>query len=107
MTNIHTDTAPFPTRGSTLDRAADKIFEAGAAVPPAVERVADRATEVARQGAQKLTDGTQQVKVRLNEVSDSAIAYVKDEPVRAMLIAAGVGAALMALAGMLGRARHH
>ena len=75
-------------------------------MPLAVERAAERATEVARQGTQKLQQGTQQVKAQLNHVSDSAIAYVKDEPVRALLIAAAAGAALMALAGLLGRSRH-
>jgi ElaB/YqjD/DUF883 family membrane-anchored ribosome-binding protein len=98
VNSIHTDTPSSPTsmsRDSTLDRAADKITDAG-----------ERASEVARQGAQKLSDGTQQVKVRLNEVTGSAISYVRDEPVRAMLIAAGIGAGLMALAGMLGRSRH-
>jgi ElaB/YqjD/DUF883 family membrane-anchored ribosome-binding protein len=103
MTTIHTDSPSFPsTAGSsaTLDRAAEKISQVS-------ERAAERASEVARQSARKLTDGSQQVKMKFNEVSDSAIAYVKDEPVRAMLIAAGVGAALMALAGLLGRTRHH
>jgi ElaB/YqjD/DUF883 family membrane-anchored ribosome-binding protein len=97
MTDLHTPTFPTSNGGtaSAVDRAADKIAEAGV-----------RASEVARRGAHQLSESTQQVKARLNEVSDSAIAYVKDEPVRAMLIAAGVGAALMALAGMLGRTRH-
>lgn len=97
MTDFHTNTPSFPNNGgaSAVDRAADKIAEAGAL-----------AGEAARRGAHQLSESTQHVKARLHDASDSAIAYVKDEPVRAMLIAAGVGAALMALAGMLGRTRH-
>jgi ElaB/YqjD/DUF883 family membrane-anchored ribosome-binding protein len=97
-----TTTPTFPTSTPAVERAIDKIADTAASVPLAVERAAERATEV----AQKLQQGTQQVKAQLNHVSDSAIAYVKDEPVRALLIAAAAGAALMALAGLLGRSRH-
>jgi ElaB/YqjD/DUF883 family membrane-anchored ribosome-binding protein len=101
-----TVTPTLHTATPAVDRAIDKIADTAASVPLAVERAAERATEVARQGTQKLQQGTQQVKAQLNQVSDSAIAYVKEEPVRALLIAAAAGAALMALAGLLGRSRH-
>jgi ElaB/YqjD/DUF883 family membrane-anchored ribosome-binding protein len=99
-------TPTFPTSTPAVDRAIDKIAETAATVPLAVERAAERASEVARQGTQKLQEGTHQVKAQFNQVTDSAIAYVKDEPVRAMLIAAAAGAALMALASLLGRSRY-
>lgn len=88
-----------------VDRTIDKLADTAAGVPLAVERAAERATEAARLGTQKLQQGTQQVKAQLTQVTDSAIAYVKDEPVRAMLIAAAAGAALMALADLLARSR--
>ncbi len=99
-------TPSLPTSTPAVDRAIDKIADTAATVPHAVERAAERASDVARQGTQKLQDGTQQVKAQFNHVTDSAIAYVKDEPVRAMLIAAAAGAALMALASVLGRSRY-
>jgi ElaB/YqjD/DUF883 family membrane-anchored ribosome-binding protein len=99
-------TPSFPTSTPAVDRAIDKMADTAATVPHAVERAAERAGEMARQGSQKLHDGTQQVKAQFNQVTDSAIAYVKDEPVRSMLIAAAAGAALMALASLLGRSRH-
>jgi ElaB/YqjD/DUF883 family membrane-anchored ribosome-binding protein len=99
-------TPTLSTVTPAVDRAIDKIADGAASVPLAVERAAERATEAARLGTQKLHEGTQQVKAQLTHVTDSAIAYVKDEPVRALLIAAATGAALMALAGMLGRSRH-
>jgi ElaB/YqjD/DUF883 family membrane-anchored ribosome-binding protein len=98
MTTIHTDTPSLPTssgNSGTLNRAAEKISELG-----------ERAGDVARQGARHLDDSAQQVKGRLNAASSSALAYVKDEPVRAVLIAAGIGAALMALTHLLGRSRY-
>lgn len=39
------------------------------------------------------------------KASDDTVSYIKDEPVRAMLIAAATGAALMALLSMMGRSR--
>ena len=94
-----------PTATHAVDRAIDTMAETAASVPVAVERAAERATEAARLGTQKLQQSTQQVKAQFNQVTDSAIAYVKEEPVRAMLVAAAAGAALMALASLLGRAR--
>ena len=35
--------------------------------------------------------------------SDKTVGYIKDEPMKAMLIAAAAGAALMALVALLGR----
>ncbi len=99
-----------PTMSTTttpaVERAFDKLADGAASVPQAVERAAVRATEAARLGTHKLQESTQQVKAQFNQVTDSAIAYVKEEPVRAMLMAAAAGAALMALASLLGR-RHH
>ena len=93
----------------TVERTIDKLADTAAGVPLAVERAAERATETARLGTQKLQQGlqqgTQQVKAQFNQVTDSAIAYVKEEPVRAMLIAAATGAALMALANLLASTR--
>jgi ElaB/YqjD/DUF883 family membrane-anchored ribosome-binding protein len=113
-TTAHTDAPSFTNHAAELDkvahrvadRVADRVTEASAAVPPMVERLADRAGDLARQSAHTLTDGTQQVKVKFEEVSSSAIAYVKDEPVRAMLMAAGVGAMLMLVARAMTSHRH-
>ena len=101
-----TTTPTLQTTTPAIDRAIDTIADTAASVPQAVERAAERATDAARLGTHKLQQGTQQVKAQLSQVTDSAIAYVKDEPVRAMLIAAAAGAALMALASLLGRARY-
>ncbi len=99
-----------PTLSTTttpaVDRALDKLADSAAGVPLAVERAADRATEAARLGTQKLHEGTQQVKAQLTHATDSAINYAKQEPVKALLMAAAAGAALMALASLLSSRRH-
>jgi ElaB/YqjD/DUF883 family membrane-anchored ribosome-binding protein len=42
-----------------------------------------------------------QVRDQAMRASDGTLNYIKDEPVKAMLIAAAAGAALMALLGLL------
>ena len=51
-------------------------------------------------------DGTQQLRDKALRVSDTTVNYVKEEPVKAMLIAAATGAALMALVNLMSGSRH-
>jgi ElaB/YqjD/DUF883 family membrane-anchored ribosome-binding protein len=53
-----------------------------------------------------LRDGRQQLFDRANLASDATVSYIKDEPVKSMLIAAAAGAALMGLLGMITRPRN-
>lgn len=46
---------------------------------------------------------SKQVRESANLASDKTITYIRDEPVKAMLIAAATGAALVALARLIGR----
>jgi ElaB/YqjD/DUF883 family membrane-anchored ribosome-binding protein len=44
-----------------------------------------------------------QVRHSASQASDKTVAYIRDEPVKSMLIAAAAGAALVALAWLIGR----
>jgi ElaB/YqjD/DUF883 family membrane-anchored ribosome-binding protein len=57
---------------------------------------AQRSVAAVRNSSQQLLDRAQQA-------SDSTVAYIKDEPVKSMLIAAAAGAALAALVSLLTR----
>ena len=50
-------------------------------------------------------DTSQQLRERAQQAQDMTVAYVKDEPIKAMLIAAATGALLMGLISLLGRSR--
>jgi ElaB/YqjD/DUF883 family membrane-anchored ribosome-binding protein len=50
-----------------------------------------------------LTDTSKQLRDRAKEASDAAVAYAKDEPMKALLIAAAAGALLMGLLVMMVR----
>ena len=58
----------------------------------------------ARDGvSQSLLSAGKQVRDNANMVSDRTITYIRDEPVKSMLIAAAAGAALVALARVMAR----
>ncbi len=73
---------------------------------PVIDRLTRNAENLARRGIDSARDGSQQLRDRAARATDSTVNYIKDEPVKAMLIAAATGAALMALASLLSRSRH-
>ena len=52
-----------------------------------------------------MRDSSQQLREKAQLASESTVAYVKDEPVKSMLIAAATGALLMGLVSLMGRSR--
>lgn len=89
----------------TLDRLSEKVQDVRNTAGPAISRVAERAEALARRGMDAVTDTSAQLRERAVRVSDSTVGYIKDEPVKAMLIAAATGAALMGLFTLISRSR--
>lgn len=52
-----------------------------------------------------MRDVSHHVQQRALRVSDNTVGYIRDEPVKSVLIAAATGAALVALVGLLSRSR--
>jgi ElaB/YqjD/DUF883 family membrane-anchored ribosome-binding protein len=52
-----------------------------------------------------IRDVSQNLQDRALRVSDNTVGYIRDEPVKSVLIAAATGAALVALVGLLSRSR--
>jgi ElaB/YqjD/DUF883 family membrane-anchored ribosome-binding protein len=69
----------------------------------ATQRVAHEALEGA---SNSLQTARRQISASAHLASDKTVAYVRYEPVKSILIAAAVGAALMALAQVIGSTRH-
>ena len=88
-----------------LDSLSDKVQEVRGQAAPVLNRVAEKAETLARRGIDAVKDGSQQLRERAQQASDSTVAYIKDEPVKAILIAAATGAALMALISLVTRSR--
>ncbi|CAD5365906.1 conserved hypothetical protein [Rubrivivax sp. A210] len=71
----------------------------------ATDQAAAQAIGAAQRGVAAVRDGSHRALDRAVQASDSTVGYIRDEPVKAMLIAAATGAALMALLGLFTRSR--
>lgn len=75
-------------------------------VAPLINRAGEQASALAQRGVNAVRESSQQIREKALRVSDSTVMYIKDEPLKSMLIAAATGAALMALVGMLSRSNN-
>lgn len=89
----------------SLDQLSDKIHELRDTAVPAINRLASEAETLARRGLDTMRERSAQIRDRAVRVSDNTVGYIKDEPVKSMLIAAATGAVLMALVSLLSRSR--
>jgi len=88
-----------------FDRLSDKVEDARSQAGPLLNRLTTQAEMAARRSADVVRDTSAQLREKAVRASDTTVGYIRDEPVKAMLIAAATGAALMALIGLLGRSR--
>ena len=74
---------------------------------PLLNRAAEQASDMAHRSLEAAREGSQRIRDQAQHATDSTLGYIKQEPVKAVLIAAATGAALMALIGLMSRSRHH
>ncbi len=68
--------------------------------------VAQQASDLTHRGAEAVRAGGQQLREKAQSLGDTTVGYIKDEPVKSMLIAAATGAALMAMLSLVSRSGH-
>ena len=90
---------------SALDRLSDNVDEVCTQATPILNKVTSQAEAAARRGMDAVRDTSQQLRDKATQASDMTVAYVKDEPIKAMLIAAATGALLMGLITLMSRSR--
>ena len=88
-----------------LGRLSDTVDDVRSKAGPMLNKVTAQAQAAAQRGMDAVRDTSQQLRDRALQAQDMTVAYVKDEPIKAMLIAAATGAVLMGLISMLGRSR--
>ena len=88
---------------AAFDRLADKVDSARDQAAPMIDRLSKQAEAVTRRGIDAVRDSSAQLREKAAQVSDTTVGYVKDEPLKAVLIAAAIGAALMALVVLVSR----
>ena len=90
---------------SALDGMAGTVQDVRQRVTPMINRATEQASALAQRGMDAVRDTSQQVRERALRVSDGTVGYIRDEPVKSVLIAAAAGATLVVLASLLGNSR--
>lgn len=84
---------------------AEALHSGSERVTPALVRAAEQAESIVRHGAEAVREQTAQLRDRAARATDRTVGYIQDEPLKAVLIAAAAGAALMAIANLAMRPR--
>ena len=96
------------TQGATnsaFDRMSDTVEGVREQAAPMISKLASQAETIARRSVDAVRETSAQLRERSHQASEATVGYIKDEPLKAMLIAAATGAALMALLNLMSRAR--
>jgi ElaB/YqjD/DUF883 family membrane-anchored ribosome-binding protein len=88
-----------------VDSAAGSLQDLRHQTVPMMERASAQASAMAHQGIDSVRNTSHQLRVKAGHASDTTVAYIKDEPVKSMLIAVATGAVLMALVSLVTRSR--
>ncbi|WP_088278975.1 hypothetical protein [Ideonella sp. A 288] len=88
-----------------LEGFGDGVQQVRRDAAPVLTHAVDNASALAQRGLNAVKDGTHRLQDQARHASDSTARYIRDEPVKAMLIAAASGAALMVLMGWVTRSR--
>lgn len=88
-----------------LDTLQDKASHLAAVAPGTLSRVAAQIDEMARRGVDRAKAASDTAKEQATLAGDRTVGYIKEEPVKAVLVAAAAGAALAIVIGMLSRSK--
>jgi ElaB/YqjD/DUF883 family membrane-anchored ribosome-binding protein len=88
--------------GATLSNKVDELQQDAA---PAVNKAFDRVRSIGRQSMDAVGDAAQRTRDAASYASDSVVAYTRENPVKALLIAAASGALLLSLINVLKSSR--
>lgn len=86
----------------SLESSVDSLRET---VPAAFSRAAAQVEEITRRGLDRAKEASMGVRDQVYKAGDRTVGYIKDEPVKSVLIAAATGAAVALLVGWAMRSR--
>jgi len=89
----------------TLDGLSDSLVDAHQRVAPVLNRAADTANAMAQRGMEAVRETSKQIRTKAQQATDVSSTYIKNDPIKAVLIAAVAGAAVMGLYSLLTRSR--
>ena len=88
-----------------LDGLAGGVQSMRDRASPRLDGATAQAGAMLHRGIDAVRDGSQQMRAKAHQAGESTTHYIQQEPVKAVLIAAATGAALMALVSLLTRSR--
>ena len=91
---------------SAFENAEGKMRGLHSRVDPMVDLLAEKAQKLARQSFDMATEARQRAQQSLNQASAATSRYVAEQPLRSVLIAAAVGAAVALLIAASSRDRN-
>ena len=86
-----------------LDKVAHTAHDLRQQVSPMIERAGEQASALAQRGVETVRERSLQLRDQAVRASDNTVGYIRDEPVKSVLIAAAAGAILVALLRLLRR----
>jgi len=89
----------------TLDGLSDSLVDAHQRVAPVLNRATETASAVAQRSMEAVRETTKQLRTKAMQASDVSATYIKNDPIKSVLIAAAAGAALMGLYTLISRSR--
>jgi ElaB/YqjD/DUF883 family membrane-anchored ribosome-binding protein len=90
----------------TLAPGNNHSLDSAASSTPLLQQAGEQASALAQRGLDALHEGTASLRSSARHASDSTAEYIQAEPLKAMLMAAAAGAALMGLVSLLARNSH-
>jgi len=103
----HAIRASQQAANQAVDSAGNALQDLRKQATPVLERASEQVSAMAHRGLDSVRETTHQLRLKAEHASDSTVGYIRQEPVKAMLIAAATGAALMALVSLVARSRDH
>ena len=111
---MNTPANQLASMAETSGRRVDEAIRSGQqAAHHAVDRLADGAERLAantdrltQRGADALRESSHRLREHARHATDSTIVHIRQEPLKSVLIAGAIGAAIGALFTLLGRSRH-
>lgn len=88
-----------------VDRLAEGMNDVRAQTGAALDGLAGNAERIRQRSLSAVRDGTRRLRERSLDAADTTRGYIRDEPMKSVLIAAAVGAAMMGLITVFGRSR--
>jgi ElaB/YqjD/DUF883 family membrane-anchored ribosome-binding protein len=87
------------------NKSIDQVGEIADQVAQSADHAIKTSQRVANDALDSVRDSSRQLLGKAQHASDSTVRYIRDDPVKAMLIAAATGAALMALVNLVSHSR--